>query len=183
MTSLYSKIYFSSWGEYCIHSGANEMLMSGEKDSKSLFVGLLPHLTGKRKVNAAPWHQLYSQGDYRDPLMDVEHSSTFPKGSSLQAVPGWDMLGGQPCSLPCETKGSHLTLREKLGQITALKPGQKKHCQWGTIVVWPIIANVVMCAGAGLDFQLNSWEKCIIYWHYFANYFNAIFITALNNKP
>lgn len=55
------------------------MLMSGEKDSKSLFVGLLPHLSRKRRVNAAPWHQLYSQGDYHNPLMDVEHSSTFPK--------------------------------------------------------------------------------------------------------
>lgn len=55
-------------------------------------------------------------------------AAPFQKGSSLQAVPGWDMLGEQPCSLPCETKGSHLTLREKLGQITALKPGQKKQC-------------------------------------------------------
>lgn len=110
-------------------------------------------------------------------------AAPFLKGSSLQVVPGWDMLGGQPCPLPCETKGSHLTVREKLGQITASKPGQKKQCRWGTIAVWPIIANVVISAGAGLDFQLNSWEKCIIYWHYFANYFNAIFITALNNKP
>jgi len=41
----------------------------------------------------------------------------------------------------------------------------------------------VVCAGVGLDFCLNSWEKCVIYWHYFANYFSAIFITALNNKP
>lgn len=110
-------------------------------------------------------------------------AAPFQKGSSLQAVPGWDMLGEQPCSLPCETKGSHLTLREKLGQITALKPGQKKQCWWGTIAVQPITVNVVMCAGAVLDFQLNPWEKCIIYWHCFANYFNAIFITALNNKP
>lgn len=47
----------------------------------------------------------------------------------------------------------------------------------------PITVNVVMCTGAVLDFQLNPWEKCIIYWHCFANYFNAIFITALNNKP
>lgn len=39
------------------------------------------------------------------------------------------------------------------------------------------------CCGVGLDFCLNSWEKCIIYLHYFANYFNAIFITGLNNKP
>lgn len=51
------------------------MLTSGEKDSKSLFAGLLPHLTKKRRLNAAPWHQLYSQGDYHDPFMDVEHSS------------------------------------------------------------------------------------------------------------
>lgn len=38
-----------------------------------------------------------------------------------------------------------------------------------------------MC-GVGLDVCLNSWEKCIIYWHYFGNYFNAMFITALHNK-
>lgn len=110
-------------------------------------------------------------------------AAPFLKGSTLWALPGWDMLGGQPYSLPCETKGSHLTRREKLGQITALKAGQRKQCWWGTMAVWPITANAVMCTGAVLDFQLNSREKCIIYWHYFANYFNAIFITALNNKP
>lgn len=55
------------------------MLMSEEKDSKSLFVGLLPHLTRKGRVNAGPWHQLYGQRDYYDALMDGEHGSTFPK--------------------------------------------------------------------------------------------------------
>lgn len=55
------------------------MLMLEKKDPKNLFVGLLPHLTSKKRVNAAAWHQLHSQGDYHDPLMDVEHSSTFPK--------------------------------------------------------------------------------------------------------
>lgn len=33
-------------------------------------------------------------------------AAPFLKGSSLQAVSGCDMLGGQPCSLPGETKGS-----------------------------------------------------------------------------
>lgn len=46
---------------------------------QSLFAGLLPRLSRKRRVNADPWHQLYSQRDYYDALMDGEHGSTFPK--------------------------------------------------------------------------------------------------------
>lgn len=73
------------------------MLMSREKDSKSLFVGLLPHLMRKRRVNAAAWYQLYSQGDYHNPLMDVEHGSTFPKrqqsvGSARMGYAWWAAL-------------------------------------------------------------------------------------------
>lgn len=50
--------------------------------------------------------------------------------------------------------------------------------------MWPILGDVAGGGGGvGLDFCLSSWEKCIIYWHYFANYYNAIFITTLNNKP
>lgn len=72
--------------------------------------------------------------------------------------------------------------RTKLGQITASKPGKKKQCRWGAIVVWPILGDVAACARVGLDCCLNLGEMHY-YWHYFANYFNAIFITALNNKP
>lgn len=76
-TLIYSKSYFSSWEEYCFLQGANEMLMSEKKkDPKSLFVGLLSHFIRKKEkkrksANAAVWHQLYSQRDYHDPLMDV----------------------------------------------------------------------------------------------------------------
>lgn len=110
-------------------------------------------------------------------------AAPFLKGSGLQAVPGMGWLGETHCSLPCETVGRHWTDRAKLGQITASKPGKKKQCRQGAIVVSPILGDVAVCAGAGLDFCLISWEKYIIYWHYFANYFNAIFISALNNKP
>lgn len=157
--------------------------MSGEKDSKIyLWISFLT-LPEEKELMLLLGINFIVKEIITIHLWMWSTAAPFLKGSCLRAVLGWDMLGGQPCSLPCETKGSHLTLREKLGQITALKPRQRKQCRWGTIAVWPITANIVMCAGAALDFQQNPWEKCIIYWHYFANYFNAIFITALNNKP
>lgn len=129
-------------------SKSNTYVRKRKKNLKGLFVGLLSHLTSKESVNAAARHQLYSQGDYHDPLMDVEHSSTFPK-RQRSAGSARDGTGSVSCSLPWETVGSHLMDRNKLGQIMASKPGKKKHCRWGAIIVRPILGDVVTCVELG----------------------------------
>lgn len=84
-TLIYSKSYFSSWIEYCFLQGANKMLMSEIKYKIQrvyyVWVSFLSFLTSPAKtnkkkelmkrVNAAAWHQLHSQGDYPDPVMEV----------------------------------------------------------------------------------------------------------------
>lgn len=104
-------------------------------------------------------------------------AAPFPKGSSLPTVPGmgqawWAALLSAFCNC-----------RKPFDGQSWIRPNhcikarhEKNQYVQGATVVQPILGDVAACAGVGLDFCLNSW-------HYFANYFNAIFITALNSKP